>query len=249
MPVMPIVREMIGWLSELAYPRMCPACNRILGPESHNWCPDCTQKLLAATSTQYCQRCGADAEPYLVDDSGCRLCRRVPQPVAGFARVGPYDGLLGELVKCYKYARQQRMDRTLGSMLAAVIAGQSWYGELDGIVPVPASLSERLHYGFFPVGLLAKAAARVLHLPVLPIIRIRGKKRRQVGLPATARAINVKGIFHLDPHARIEGARLCVVDDVATSNATLNEMAAVLKRAGAARVDAAVLAKSSSFTN
>jgi predicted amidophosphoribosyltransferase len=37
------------------------------------------------------------------------------------------------------------------------------------------------------------------------------------------------------------------VDDVATSNATVNEMAAVLKRAGAARVDAAVLAKSSSF--
>ena len=176
------------------------------------------------------------------------MCRRIPYPVDGFARVGPYDSLVGELVRRYKYGRQQRMDRMLSSMLAAVVSGQAWCSELDALVPVPASLAERLHYRFFPVGLLATAAARELHLPVLPIVRVRGKKCRQVGLPALARAQNVKGVFHVARHAQLEGARLCVVDDVATSNATLNEMAAVLKRAGAARGDVAVLAKSSSFS-
>ena len=132
-------------------------------------------------------------------------------------------------------------------MLAAVVAGQPWCDDLDALVPVPASLPERLHYRFCPVGLLAKTVAGELRLPVLPIVSVRGKKCRQVELPASARVQNVRGVFRLDRHAHVGGTRLCVLDDVATSNATLNEMATVLKRAGAARVDAAVLAKSSSF--
>jgi len=244
---MPKLREIIGWLGELTYPRTCHACDRVLSPEFQDYCPDCLQKLLAATSPPYCPRCGVTAEPYLINETGCRQCRRDSQKIDGLTRAGTYDSLVGDLVKRYKFGRRQRMDRLLGSMLADAIAGQAWFARLDGLVPVPASLSERLNYRFFPVGLLAKAAGRKLDLPVLPIVRIRGKKRRQVGLPASARAKNIKGVFSINPRARLEGARLCVIDDVATSNATVNEMAAVLKQAGAAKVHAAVVAKQSAL--
>ncbi len=178
-----------------------------------------------------------------MDPAGCRLCRGENAALDGMARVGPYPTFVGAMVRRYKYQRQQRLDRPLGMLLAHAVAGRSWAASLDALVPVPASLRERLTYRFSPVALLAATVGRQLSLPVLPLIVVRGKRRPQVGLPASERAANVRGIFHVAQHARVEGARLCLVDDVATSNATLNVAARALKRAGAAEVYGAVLAK------
>src|SRR5690606_21896524 len=101
----------------------------------------------------------------------------------------------------------------------------------------------RLRYGFHPAGLIAQAAGKRLGLPVLPLVRAHGKRRRQTGLPQSDRAANVRGAFHVARGARVAGATLCVVDDVSTSGATLRAIARVLKRAGAARVYGAVAAK------
>ncbi len=229
-------------LLDLVFPRGCPGCDQPLGQDA-SWCETCTAALLAATSTPYCPRCGAAAEPYLLDSAGCRRCRRQSSPLDGLARVGPYPTLIGEMVRRYKYQRQQRLDRPLGLLLAHAIAGRSWAGSIDALVPIPASLRERLSYRFSPVALLASTVGKQLSLPVLPLIVVRGKRRQQVGLPASERAANVRGIFHVARHARVRGARLCLVDDVATSNATLIAAARALKRAGAAEVYAAVLAK------
>ena len=49
----------------------------------------------------------------------------------------------------------------------------------------------------------------------------------------TQRAENVRGAFALTSSADVDGAILCVIDDVMTSGATLNEVARILKNAGA----------------
>jgi predicted amidophosphoribosyltransferase len=55
-----------------------------------------------------------------------------------------------------------------------------------------------------------------------------------VDLPLDERARSVRGAFRC---ARaLEHAQIAVVDDVMTTGATLDELAATLKRAGAARV-------------
>ncbi len=63
----------------------------------------------------------------------------------------------------------------------------------------------------------------------------------QTELPYEERAKNVRGAFlcKLD----LSGASVAVLDDVMTTGATLNELARALKRAGAARVENLVIAR------
>ncbi|MEA3226208.1 MAG: phosphoribosyltransferase family protein, partial [Planctomycetota bacterium] len=57
-----------------------------------------------------------------------------------------------------------------------------------------------------------------------------------------ARARNVAGAFAARYRPDIAGRRICLVDDIKTTGATLNECAKVLKQAGASKVFALVLA-------
>jgi predicted amidophosphoribosyltransferase len=57
-----------------------------------------------------------------------------------------------------------------------------------------------------------------------------------------ARARNVAGAFAVHDRHHFTGRKICLVDDIKTSGATLNECASVLKRAGADKVFALVLA-------
>ena len=54
---------------------------------------------------------------------------------------------------------------------------------------------------------------------------------------------NIKGAFEVDRSDRVEGINILPVDDVFTTGATVNEVARVLKRAGAKRVHVFTLAR------
>lgn len=179
----------------------------------------------------------------MINDEGCRHCREQSLHIDAIARAGTYEGPAGQLLRRYKYKRHQELDLVLGTLAADAIAGQPWAGQLEALIPVPITFWERWGHGFWPVGLLVRAAGRRLKIPVWRVISVRGKKRRQVELPASARAANVRGIFRVTAADRVSGRTVCVVDDVATTNATVNEMAKVLKKSGAKAVFAAVVAK------
>jgi predicted amidophosphoribosyltransferase len=63
----------------------------------------------------------------------------------------------------------------------------------------------------------------------------------QMDLPMDQRAKNVRGAFHCP--RLLAGAKIAVLDDVMTTGATLDEIAATLKRAGAAHVENWVVAR------
>ena len=67
----------------------------------------------------------------------------------------------------------------------------------------------------------------------------------QAELPWKERARNIKGAFRTVGfvEAQLKGLHVAVVDDVMTTGATLNELAKVLKKAGAARVTNYVVAR------
>ncbi len=240
---MRLFREFISLWGELVFPRDCPGCGKPVDAKAGAWCEVCAQGLLAQISPGYCPLCGTYVGPHMADVAGCSHCIDHKLPVDGVVCVGAYSGVLAGVICKYKYGRQQRLEGVLAGMLADAIQGQSWGERVEGLVPVPASWLERLGYGFYPVGLLANSVGRRLALPVLPLMKIHGKRRRQVDLPESERPRNVRGVFHLRPGAKVAGRRLCVIDDVHTSGSTLREVARVLKQAGAAEVYAATLAK------
>lgn len=57
-------------------------------------------------------------------------------------------------------------------------------GELDAIVPVPADWGTWWRYGFHPAGQMARCIGRQVNVPVLPLIQVGRKRRRQTELPS-----------------------------------------------------------------
>jgi ComF family protein len=103
------------------------------------------------------------------------------------------------------------------------------------ILPVPLS-NERLRgRGYNQAVELARPLARAARARVDVSVLTRTRDTAaQAELPWAERVKNVRGAFHC-AHA-LPDASVAVVDDVMTTGATLNEIAATLKRAGAARV-------------
>ena len=108
-------------------------------------------------------------------------------------------------------------------------------------MPSPASPERLRERGFNPAAVLAKRVARELDLPWHPgILRKVRHTPPQTGLARTARARNLRGAFRC---GRVEGLHVAVVDDVATTGATLEALARELRRSGAAHVEGWVVAR------
>ena len=148
-----------------------------------------------------------------------------------------------QLLRRYKYHRAEYLDRSLADLMSRVLQQTMWHGDIEALVPVPSYWLRRITAGFCPVAALASEISRRMNVPHLPVVRRVKFERHQIGLNLAERVRNVHGAFQLRDHADVNGACLCVVDDVMTSGATLNEVAKVLKQAGAAKVYNLVLAR------
>ncbi|MCK5796190.1 MAG: ComF family protein, partial [Deltaproteobacteria bacterium] len=101
--------------------------------------------------------------------------------------------------------------------------------------------------GYNQATLLARPLARSLHLPLDcgSLVRCRETKS-QTHLNARARRANVDGAFEVQQPKRVAGQRLLLIDDVATTGATLDAAARALLAHGATNVHALVLARAGS---
>jgi ComF family protein len=148
-----------------------------------------------------------------------------------------YSFPVDALVQKYKYAPDLTLAPVLGGLL-----GTSCPAGVDAVVPMPLAASRLCRRGFNQAQELARVAARLANLPVLArACRKVGETPPQASLPWKERAANVRGSFVCD--AELSGLRVAIADDVMTTGATVNELARVLKRAGALSVHAWVLAR------
>ncbi|MEN6539493.1 MAG: ComF family protein, partial [Mizugakiibacter sp.] len=110
------------------------------------------------------------------------------------------------------------------------------------LVPGPLHAQRLRTRGYHQALELAQPRARALGLPLAPraLRRVRATGA-QSELGAVARRRNVRGAFAA-ADAQLP-AHVAVLDDVATTGATLAECARVLKRAGVARVEVWTLAR------
>ncbi|HBI70246.1 MAG TPA: amidophosphoribosyltransferase, partial [Massilia sp.] len=93
---------------------------------------------------------------------------------------------------------------------------------------------------------IARPLSVALGAPLEPRLLVRAiDTAAQSGVAPSERAGNIHGAFEVadDALGKIQGRHIGVVDDVMTSGHTLNEIAATLKRAGAARVSNLVFAR------
>jgi predicted amidophosphoribosyltransferase len=141
-----------------------------------------------------------------------------------------------------KYGGEPGLAAELGALVALEVARDLARAvSLDAIVPVPLFPSRATARGYDQADLLAAAVAARTGLPVRRALhRIRGG-RPQVELDRTARAANVRGAFVAEAGS-LRRLALGLVDDVATTGATLADAAVAARAAGARVVRAYVVA-------
>jgi ComF family protein len=163
---------------------------------------------------------------------------------------GSYDGGLRELIHLLKYNGVRPAAGVLGRMLAEAVAGlEIEFGpEKILVVPVPLYKGRRRQRGFNQAELIARAALKAcaagerLLLATDTLLRTRATQS-QIGLTSHQRRENMRGAFAVARPADVTGREIVLVDDVYTTGTTATECARVLRKAGAAKVWVATVAR------
>lgn len=148
----------------------------------------------------------------------------------------PIDGLILAL----KFGHRLELAPLLGDLLAARARLLIHAHVL--VVPVPLSFERMAERGFNQACEIARATARSLgsSFDAGAVTRIR-HAAPQASLSLAARRRNIRGAFLA--RRDVHDLHVALVDDVMTSGSTLDEVARVLKAAGAQRVTNLIVAR------
>lgn len=155
---------------------------------------------------------------------------------------GTFAGPLREAVHAFKYGGEHALALELGSLVARVVARDLASGiAIDALVPVPLHRTRVRERGYDQTLLLAQRLAAACGLPLRPALRRIRRSAPQVELDRARRADNVRGAF-VGVAGSLRGLRIALVDDVATTGATLHAAAAAARACGARSVRGYVIA-------
>lgn len=214
-------------------------------------------RLLELASEQDCRLCGAasprpicsacDADLPRLPSERCPVCA-LPSPGAQtcgrcLASTPAYDATTAalqyafpvtRLIQSFKYEHAVGLGMTLASYLAEAIAAGDPQ-PVDLLLPLPLAPARLKERGYNQALELARvlASRNRLELDARAVARVRHTPP-QAELPWKERRRNIRGAFAAQ--RRFDGCRVAVIDDVMTTGATMDEMARVLKAAGALRV-------------
>lgn len=227
-------------MNHLLWPAVCVNCKQSICETDNALCKDCWDELLFCTAGDYCYRCGQDASRFALIGGACPNCQGVEIHFDGIARGGVYFGALGQMILSFKKGRTE-LDLTLGFLVNSALQGSLFYNDIESFVPVPLHWTRRLVRGFNQSLVLAKQLKHPKAKINIDLVRIRYTEK-QVSVSLSKRAANVAGAFAVRYDHNFAGRSVCLVDDIKTTGATLNECARTLKEAGASKVFALVLA-------
>ena len=227
-------------LGHLLWPGICVNCDSNLAETASALCADCWSQLASLCTPDYCRRCGRDVSKYGIYDDSCPNCQSEEIHFDAIARAGIYDDVLRNIILAFKHNKTE-LDLVLAGLINSALQTSSFGGEIDLFVPVPLHWRRRLTRGYNQSHILTKKLTHQAKIST-DLVRIRFTKFQPDMLTAAGRAKNVAGAFAVRYKHPFEGRRICLVDDVKTTGATLNECARTLKEAGASRVFALVLA-------
>jgi ComF family protein len=215
-------------LVALVLPERCAVCERP-GPAL---CAPCREALVRLRPP-LCERCGS---PGAWPVRRCAECsgRRLAFARARSALV--YDASARTFVRVWKEHGRRRLAREAAALVAETVSRP----EVDVLVHVPGDPERALERGRVAPAALAEELARVWEIPACDLLRRTRSLERQRGLGLADRRRNVRGSVAA---RATPPRRVCVVDDVYTSGATVNECASALRRAGARHVEVVALAR------
>ena len=223
---------MLDWLVDIVLPPRCGGCHLV-----GSWLCDRCLGRIRRLEEPLCRRCGAELDSAR-DSCGCRgrlhALTRLRSAVA-------YECPVEPLVQRFKYLGWRQLATPLALLLADRIVVEGLAS--SSVLHVPLHRERKRQRGFNQAELLARELRRHLNLRNAPgkLVRVRATTP-QVGSDRLHRWENVRGAFAWRGRP-LDGRALMVVDDVATTGATLEACATALRAAGSGPVIGVTVAR------
>jgi ComF family protein len=231
-------------LINLLYPNTCWVCGRFTPDSPVRLCPSC-EHLLTTDPLPTCPRCSSSVGPHVPLTDGCVHCREKTLAYDRALRLGPYEGLLREVIIRLKNSREETLAEIIGGIWARHLTPRLRDLSPHAVVPVPLHWTRRYwERGFNQSEILARCLGQSLQIPCYPycIRRLRRTPRQTYLISEAARRDNVRGAFQARSQYSLAGKTVLLVDDVLTTGATANEAARALRVLKPSRIIVVVLA-------
>jgi competence protein ComFC len=228
----PFWRKVLETGTRIVMPEVCAGCGA-----SGAWiCETCLRDVFPIDLKTCCQRCGY---PDVATGSKCPRCSEWTGSGISIRSAFVFSGPIRQSILRMKYRGEFARATWHAHHLEDVVRGAGWNG-LDAIAAVPLHPRKLRKRGFNQSDKLAVAICERMGVTVRqPLVRVR-ETASQTSLGRDERQANVADAFSCSPD--IAGMSILLVDDVATTCATLLACAEACLAAGARHVYAATIA-------
>jgi len=214
---------MLGYVLDLVFPKICQGCSC----EGTYLCLACQTKIKPCES----ERCVVCSKNSLLGRTHPD-CQSRNTSLFGLLVATDYeDQTIRNLVWNLKYNSVQEIAKTLASILADFFVNRELSDYFIGaaVIPVPMRRKKLRTRGFNQAELIASEFAKRTGIQYLPVLEKIKDTESQVELERFERLENMKGAFIARPMPSLGERKIILVDDVATTGATLNECAKALR--------------------
>jgi ComF family protein len=231
--VLPQLVKLTGAALDLLFPHKCLGC----GKEGNLICDACQHRLTPIVNP-ICPHCGRPQASNIL----CPTCTVWPSNIDCIRSPLRFEGLTRQMVHQFKYKNLRSLAQPLASILKDYLLREPLPVEV--VIPVPLHPRRLKERGYNQSGLLAKELSRLMNLPFYEdeIQRVKYVLPQARTHSAKERLANVKGAFQCASLSH-PGKAVLLIDDVATSGATLDACANALKLAGSGPVFGLALAR------
>lgn len=242
-----------GALLRHLLPNSCALC----GDDSDEaLCPGCAAQFFGAAARARCRRCAnplptpapiPGSGPPFLHGPDCELCGNCLADPPAFDRTlvaADYALPVDQLVLQLKFGHRLALAPLCARLLRDAVLSHPDITLPALLCPVPLGPQRLAERGYNQALEIARPLARSLGLALHAQLVVRvHETAAQSSVAPERRQRNIAGAFAVPDAALVAGRHIGVVDDVMTSGRTLNELAATLKRHGAAQVSNLVFAR------
>lgn len=231
-----IIQKSIKFILDLLFPIACQRC----GAEGDYLCLACQTKIEPPITR--CLACGKNSPAGRVHAE----CKNSRTHLAGLLVAADYrETSIQRLIWHMKYNSVHTAATALSRILADYLVKADLLDYFAGaaVIPVPLHSRRQKERGYNQAALLAENLARALGLDYRPILKKIRPTKSQTDLSRVARMENVRDSFAASPLPSLGERKILLIDDVATTGATLNECARELKKQSPAEIWGLVVAR------